>query len=462
MCLVLEWLSKSALGGSLLNVQADNKAAATPGLASARELAAALSMLPHPVFIMKAVRDPDGTVVELQYVFLNQACPQLLCQPVEALVGRGLSEMFPSVRALGIFDKFVQVISSASPMSFDVSRFAENDKEGSFRLTASRFDGLLLVSASDITDVMRARQEAEADRAALRATMDSLQDPHVRFETIRDQTGQIVDFVFADANPAACAYHGIDYEDLVGTRMLDRYPGVGGTGLLDQCAHVVQTGEPLVLDDAVYRIETMGGQDRHLDIRAARVGDGLSYTWRDVTDRHREAERLTESEEQYRLLAQNASDVVMRLSPDRRYEWLSGSIAAVLGWTATDLLGHVIDEFIHPDDLPPFLRVVADTGRKSAASTDFRFRRSDGTYRWVACHTRLKFDKDGTPVALVGGLVDIEDRKQVETQELDRLEELERFQRLSVGRELKMIELKKEIEDLKRSLPANGNDPGPH
>ena len=39
------------------------------------------------------------------------------------------------------------------------------------------------------------------------------------------------------------------------------------------------------------------------------------------------------------------------------------------------------------------------------------------------------------------------------TKELERLAELERFQKLTVGRELKMIELKKEVEDLKQQLP---------
>jgi hypothetical protein len=54
---------------------------------------------------------------------------------------------------------------------------------------------------------------------------------------------------------------------------------------------------------------------------------------------------------------------------------------------------------------------------------------------------------------------DVTAQKRAEAQvadqrakELERLAELERFQKLTVGRELKMIELKKEVEDLKRKL----------
>jgi hypothetical protein len=53
-------------------------------------------------------------------------------------------------------------------------------------------------------------------------------------------------------------------------------------------------------------------------------------------------------------------------------------------------------------------------------------------------------------------------QKEVAKQQakgLERLAELEQFQRLTVGRELKMIELGKEIEYLRRLLPPSASDP---
>jgi PAS domain-containing protein len=65
----------------------------------------------------------------------------------------------------------------------------------------------LVTGLRDITDVVRARREAEEHRSILQASMDSLLEPHVLLKAVRDESGRIVDFVFADANPAACAYN---------------------------------------------------------------------------------------------------------------------------------------------------------------------------------------------------------------------------------------------------------------
>jgi PAS domain S-box-containing protein len=271
----------------------------------------------------------------------------------------------------------------------------------------------------DVNDLVRAQNAAKGERDHLRATLDSLLDPQMLLEAVHDEAGQIVDFVVVEANPAACAYHDMDRQDLVGARMLNLFPGLADAGLLEKYRRVAETGEPGVLNDFVYANEILNAERRY-DIRGARVGDGLSLTWRDVTARYNDARSLAESREEYRLLAENASDVVMRLSPDLRFEWLSGSVAAVLGWESSDLVGHLIDQFINPEDRDMF-RLAVNNASGAPASAEFRFRRSDGTYRWVACRTRVKKDEVGTPVAVIGALVDIEDRKAAEAKELDRL-----------------------------------------
>ena len=172
--------------------------ASSPELASTTDKASALVALPIPLFIFKAVRDPDGTVVELTYTFLNEAASRLYGMQVDEVLGHGLCELFPSVRELGLWDIYLGVIDSGSPKSFDVPYFNDNGVEGSFLVTTAKLGDGLLASANETTERVKAEKERDVDRAALRATVDSLLDPLVRLEAERDESGEIVDFIFSE------------------------------------------------------------------------------------------------------------------------------------------------------------------------------------------------------------------------------------------------------------------------
>ena len=144
----------------------------------------------------------------------------------------------------------------------------------------------------DLTDEMEAERKLRESHERLQATFDSMIDPLVRLEAVRDEAHAIVDFVFADANEAACAFNRLPHDQLVGTHLLRQHPAAGTTELLELYSHVVETGEPLVLDDWSYPQDMLGGEERHYDVRGVRVGDGLVQTWRDVTDRVSAAERV--------------------------------------------------------------------------------------------------------------------------------------------------------------------------
>lgn len=284
----------------------------SPELASTNDKASALVELPIPLVILKAVRDPDGTVVELAYTFLNEAAARLYGMRLDEVLGHGLCEIFPSVRELGIWDTYLGVIDSGLPTSFDLPYFNDHGVEGSFLLTTAKLGDGLLISANETTEQVKAEKERDVDRAALRATVDSLLDPLVRLLAERDESGEIVDFIFEEANPAACEYLKLTYEEFIGARALDLFPGQAGIGLLEMYRHVIEADESLVLDDFVYPNELLGGEERHYDIRVAHVaGDILTYTWRDVTERQtlremaaqesRDRQRLNELEKFHRL-----------------------------------------------------------------------------------------------------------------------------------------------------------------
>lgn len=231
--------------------------------------------------------------------------------------------------------------------------------------------------------------------ARFQAILNSMMDPYVLLQAVRDDDGTFVDFEFADANDAACAYYRVPKDNLVGRRLLDVMPPEADGGLRAAYVRVVKTGEPLVLDNHEYRFGALG-EPRWFDIRGVNVGDAISYTWRDVTERHQHAQRLAESEERYRLLAENSTDVVLRVRGND-IVWASSSLTRTLGWVQVDWVGHSLAEFGHPDDMPQVLRASRQMDAGDVAVFRVRLKDADGNWRWVEAHAQTFKDADGQP-----------------------------------------------------------------
>jgi PAS domain S-box-containing protein len=92
---------------------------------------------------------------------------------------------------------------------------------------------------------------------------------------------------------------------------------------------------------------------------------------------------MRRSEEHFRSLIENASDIVTILSDDGTFRYVSPSVERLLGHRANELLGLTAFEFMHPVDLGPVLealqRAIAQPG--STQSAQFRFRHKDGSWR---------------------------------------------------------------------------------
>ena len=112
------------------------------------------------------------------------------------------------------------------------------------------------------------------------------------------------------------------------------------------------------------RIVRPSGEIRYIEGRNAcefgPAGEVLAIygTVHDVTDRRVAELALAESEARYRLLADAASDVILRVSANQVIEYVSPSIRQY-GWSPEEMVGKIAANFIHTDDVDRVLRSVA-------------------------------------------------------------------------------------------------------
>ena len=83
-----------------------------------------------------------------------------------------------------------------------------------------------------IDDEVAAQQELEEARRLLAASADSMLDPQMLLEGVRDPAGRVVDFRYREANEAACQDMAMTRDELVGRTLLELLPGFAESGPL--------------------------------------------------------------------------------------------------------------------------------------------------------------------------------------------------------------------------------------
>ncbi len=234
-------------------------------------------------------------------------------------------------------------------------------------------------------------------------------DPYVIFTPVRDATGAVVDFTYAEANEAACDHEYLRREDLIGARLLDLHPAVADEGILERYVAVVESGQPFDVSDVPYPMESRGGELRYHDVRAIPIGDAICQTWTDVTERNRAIAELAASEANYRLIAENATDVVFRGSNDGVVEWISDSVASLLDWRPDHVIGRPIVEFVHEESLQTLATIQSRLSEGLDAQGELRVRRGAGGYRWMSASLKVLRDENGAVIGRAGGWKDITD-----------------------------------------------------
>src|SRR5271170_2928018 len=129
---------------------------------------------------------------------------------------------------------------------------------------------------------------------------------------------------------------------------------------------------------------------------------------------------LAGSERRFRLLAEASNDIIFLCDLYGKRTYVSPSVEDVLGWSPKEILAGTFHDLVHPDDHAA-LRRMFETYREDRIPPppgEFRYRKADGSYRWLEFNPRLCYDEaSGEPIGFVNVARDISVRKREEEEQ---------------------------------------------
>jgi len=134
----------------------------------------------------------------------------------------------------------------------------------------------------------------------------------------------------------------------------------------------------------------------------------------DVTDQKRAQDELRASEERYRLLVETSNEGIWAMDSDHRSIFVNQSMADMLGYAPSEMLGRKVEDFLFPEDLAFHAKHMEKRHAGQDEVYERRFRKRDGSELLTLVSAKAHKDSQGCFAGSFAMFTDITQRKQVE------------------------------------------------
>jgi PAS domain S-box-containing protein len=308
-------------------------------------------------------------------------------------------------------------------------------------------DGPLVIAAVRETP---ARTKAEEDRRhsdLLAAIVDHADDAII---------GKTLEGIVTSWNPAAERMFGYAAQEITG-RSINLLAASGHEGEIEAILARIRAGQPVEHLEAT-RVRK-DGCPITVSLTVSPVHDhhgaiiGASSIARDMTEARR-------AHDAARSMIESSLDSLVAISPEGTITDANEATVKLTGAPRDKLIGTSFSTyFTDPERAEAIYQRALTEGMAVDYPLTLRHRDGHETLTEVRYNASVYRDVAGKVLGVFAAARDVTEQMQAQREVAERLTELERFHQATIGRELKMIELKKEIEYLKKVSPAEREEP---
>jgi diguanylate cyclase (GGDEF)-like protein/PAS domain S-box-containing protein len=350
-------------------------------------------------------------------VYVSPASREILGYEPDELLGKCPVDMAHSDDAEKVLHSYQDLLTRRGPLT-TVSRIRHRDGhwvwiEVHMRALLDPQTGApvgIIGTLRDISARKAANDAVHASEALLRGVFDHTLDCLLVVAIGADGC-----FVLQTYNPAAATAIGCPVGEMNNKPLLSVLSSPVAAALKGNLERCVATGQVFELEDELI----FGNGQRKWDVTLAPICDEqarvvrIIITARDTTEKKLAADMVRESQERYRLIADNVADLVVRLDRDLACGFVSPACRELLGHEPEELVALSLVEIVHPDDRKAFEHDMARL-QTNCRIHEFRFRarHAGGSYIWVEATGRKLADSESFILAIR----DISRRKQIEDE----------------------------------------------
>ncbi|GAB3175184.1 PAS domain-containing sensor histidine kinase [Telluribacter humicola] len=230
------------------------------------------------VFTCEAIRDEEGTILDLRYTQINEMYKQMIGKTEEEVLGKTMRELFPTAVTTGVFATHCNVIETGVAARFDL-RYEGEGLDAWFDISSVKVgENGVVITFADVLEQKKAAQKIEEQKRLLDNILSGSSNGISVSEVIRDEQGQVVDGRTILANDAAVQIAGIPRDIYLSKKVTEIDPGMLQSPYFLMCVQTLETGKPFIIQ---HFLEITG---RWLEISVSRMDQNhLIHVFTDVT-----------------------------------------------------------------------------------------------------------------------------------------------------------------------------------